>query len=96
MKTSELRIGNLVNTKLGVSKIKTLTADGDIETENGAMLTVEPIPITGEWLAKLGFRNSNGDWSIYCNHEENELENILTIKECKQFFSNKNKSKLYF
>lgn len=62
MKVSELRIGNYVN-RLGYpEQIKSITISegkrGYVAVQSSGVIThnqIEPIPLTEEWLLKLGF-----------------------------------------
>lgn len=66
MKANELRIGNYVKPKNGYSqsiRVKYIAQDGEIYSNSDmgqceyayTVSQVLPIPLTGEWLVKLGF-----------------------------------------
>ena len=57
MKSTELRIGNLVDSKLvgGFA----LRSENLSDFDNG-FIELEPIPLTEEWLLKIGFEKSGG------------------------------------
>ena len=64
MKANELRIGNFVETKRGISKVFVLTIDNVVETENKEY-DVKPIPLTEEWLLKFGFEEYEFEDEIF-------------------------------
>jgi hypothetical protein len=61
MKASELRIGNLVFEKGDIFEITSISRGGDLrlfsskENHSSGISKVEPIPLTEEWLVRLGF-----------------------------------------
>ena len=68
MKATELRIGNYIETYLGVQKVTTkeivlMRLDSDYVTPN-------PIPLTEEWLVKFGFELKPSDeWLLVVDSE---------------------------
>jgi hypothetical protein len=57
MKGEELRIGNIVNRiNFGVYTITGIGADGAVRTDKGVLpiRAIEGIPLTEEWLMKMG------------------------------------------
>tara|TARA_R110000868_G_scaffold119128_1_gene315619 strand:- start:135 stop:491 length:357 start_codon:yes stop_codon:yes gene_type:complete len=62
MKASEVRIGNLLNHNNGFV-VGTFTVNSihisDLERDNAYAKEYEPIPLTEEWLIKLGFTLDN-------------------------------------
>jgi len=57
MKANELRIGNLITSKMsGVLTVQMIPIDID-------MSRYEQIPLTEEWLLKFGFEKKNHIWS---------------------------------
>ena len=73
MKATELRIGNLVNYDTAEGDVFTNVIDWQdlkwlSEDEKGFNLVHNPIPLTEEWLKKLGFKlvfAGQGDGYIY-------------------------------
>jgi len=75
MKTSELRIGNLLEFSNGIQATKIVTVDrrffssATIEKEDGDFEITpyyKAIPLTEEWLLKFGFENNiHGNWNRY-------------------------------
>lgn len=60
MDAKELRIGNLVNTPMGEFKIRGI----DLDENNFKDNCFDPIPLTEEWLLKMGFEKTRfGFWS---------------------------------
>lgn len=80
MKASELRIGNFINSPNGqiiVSGIETDFDDltgGENSVNDFPLSKLQPIPITEEWLEKLGFKQ-------YGMNEFEHIDNGLYI-EC--------------
>lgn len=69
MTTKELRLGNLVN---HCGEIITVDGIDDIDIFNSKMgdvpvHSVEPIPLTDEWLEKFGFQNVKNLYFYYSN-----------------------------
>lgn len=77
MKAQELRIGNLIQLyrKAEDKEMSTHSVCGIenvpdigwmVELEDGFYINtdkgIEPIPLTEEWLVKLGFEKSHGEW----------------------------------
>jgi hypothetical protein len=60
MKVEELRIGNLVNIGGEINKIE-LVDFVDIY-EHKTLFHYQPIPLTDEWLIKLGFETDGVEW----------------------------------
>ena len=56
MQASELRIGNLVQTKHAKSNYQ-ITAKDILDISQGRF-PIDPIPLTEEWLVKLGFEKT--------------------------------------
>jgi len=75
MEARELRIGNLIKSGNGIYKVVAVSVQGveimipydkDVNSQNGHILNyastiIKPIPLTEEWLVKLGF-NYGGIW----------------------------------
>lgn len=61
MNPQELRIGNLVNRLGGLTSITVISADHVSTLLSGAVTInqIEPIPLTEEWVVKLGFEKCN-------------------------------------
>jgi hypothetical protein len=78
MEIEELRIGNLVKNGLG----EFIIIKNNINERNtgGYILkTLEPIPLTEEWLIKFGFIKGNHNWfRLYFNPEKLEDSDCLT------------------
>tara|TARA_R110001592_G_C13189769_1_gene752260 strand:- start:4365 stop:4826 length:462 start_codon:yes stop_codon:yes gene_type:complete len=87
MEVEELRIGNLVTTVKGTKhfgkplKVEFITnnncydLDAPLDSINGYNINeVIPIPLTEEWLIRLGFEKSKGNFSIDFNLGYLELE----------------------
>lgn len=67
MKSSELRIGNWVEVDGRIDKVLVIYPDAiDCKIDESIlceyMKFVEPIPLTGEWLAKFGFVLAGLEW----------------------------------
>lgn len=64
LEAKDLRIGNLISTptnKAHIIKeifIRGEDSDGDYLIDNWNISTIEPIPLTEEWLIKLGFEKT--------------------------------------
>lgn len=59
MKSQELRIGNWVNKDLSVDDIVTIQVEiGDL-LSNEVIENLYPIPLTEEWLLRLGIKDSD-------------------------------------
>lgn len=93
MKNTELRIGNLFLEKFSQTKIKVLELlsneriifEGDFENNWQA----EPIPITEEWLIKLGFEKQKGIYrSFYQSNDNNYLS--ICFDEDRYYFMDVN------
>ncbi len=67
MKVTDLRIGNYIQTANGIDEVRGvlnrncfkdvfLVKNGDVEIED-----LQPIPLTEEWLLKLGFEENAGN-----------------------------------
>lgn len=68
MKTNELRIGNYINIDLPISNEGKLTRIGVITSKkvNGVEITkYKPIPLTEEWLLKLGLSKIGVEYCRY-------------------------------
>lgn len=83
MKTTELRIGNIVNAyKVGVCRVDGIESDILISTANDEYIPindVEGIPLTEQWLLDLGFvKNEYGKMSL---SKEFEYLEIICVKE---------------
>ena len=83
MEVQELRIGNLVNHEqtthviksIGGSRVSSVWIRGtDNDVYNSSINHIKPIPLTSEWLVKLGFEKSKGNFSIDFNLGYLELE----------------------
>ena len=75
MEARELRIGNLIKSGNGIYKVVAVSVQGveimipydkDVNSQSGHILNsastiINPIPLTEEWLVKLGF-NYGGIW----------------------------------
>ena len=63
MKANELRIGNYVN-NVNTNDLICVDANNIKDAANYDLWVGEPIPLTGEWLLKLGFRmhTNSGSW----------------------------------
>ena len=62
MKANELRIGNYINWQAEPVQIKDFTSFINIVTEMSKTYSlVRPIPLTEEWLIKLGYRKSTDE-----------------------------------
>ena len=68
MKANELMIGNYVKSTLGlVDTFMIYKSDLHIMTEEGRDMSIyEPIPLTEEWLLKLGFEKDFLEWDKQC------------------------------
>jgi hypothetical protein len=99
MKANELRIGNWVHDKIGRS-CQILEIRGDhycTKLLNGSKLkyhyhTSSPIPLTEEWLVKLGFECfcKNTDYEMFCiGYEEDDSHEGIGSYDC-DFELNKN------
>jgi hypothetical protein len=81
MKANELRIGNLIKFSedgtiftVGSIEEKGFTVQNDEETTWIEAEEFEPIPITEEWLLKLGFeRDNQGNWKLKSGYHWIEL-----------------------
>jgi hypothetical protein len=69
MKTTELRIGNLVQTNQGVFKVSGIQSEGlwicpffSKESFSPNRKDIQPIPLTKKWLLNLGFEK--GKYSV--------------------------------
>lgn len=74
MKASELRIGNLLQSNYGaLLKAVELKEENEISTITTYVVDrskfpqlkgwkAQPIPLTEDWLLKLGFNQSKGQW----------------------------------
>lgn len=64
MKATELRIGNYLNTKDGKLAIVEKITKDDFIAYSGMItkLPLSPIPLTEEWLLKLGFEEFTNKW----------------------------------
>lgn len=85
MKANELRIGNLVKHDSFIGFIVSIYKDGVIVdfTKNPFKIdgyaSIQPIPLTEEWLVKLGFeRDKTGDLSIMINSIDTHLFFVVT------------------
>jgi hypothetical protein len=77
MKRTELRIGNLVERNGKIYEVSSIHADDTIRLFNKdkiasigcfSLKEVNPIPITEEWLFKLGFKkDTKYDWELKVN-----------------------------
>lgn len=75
MKANELRIGNFCKWNGPYFKEEAVIASLDLTEvsfkcgDYGMVSEIEPIPLTEEWLEKLGFwskyKSCNNDWSYY-------------------------------
>lgn len=66
MKSEELRIGNCVR-YLGSDTIVSVVSDGFISTLKSGAIAVgqaDPIPLTKEWLFKLGFKDQTSTFGV--------------------------------
>ena len=96
MKASELRVDNLVNYEGRVCEVITISQNGDLElayldrppsdpfilTELD-ILEIEPIPLTEDWLIKLGFdkeRNAHDTTDLY-------IHDIISLSNKGDYFS---------
>ena len=65
MEVTELRIGSWINTIEGPHQIKAMSEEGlmatSIMTGGDLLAWAEPIPLTEEWLFKLGFIKYEGE-----------------------------------
>ena len=81
MKATELRIGNYVNSrryntvKVDAIMFDVLFMEGIDEPES--LIDISPIPLTEEWLVKLGFESEGNMWyttnNISYNTEDNRV-----------------------
>lgn len=67
MKAKDLRIGNLVYNKVGDIKVVRFIACLD-EIHNCSIEEIQPIPITEDWLKRIGFKKSNAFWIDLTTH----------------------------
>ena len=71
MNAKELRVGNYYNHN---AEIKKITPNDILEVWESERIWCKPIPLTEEWLVKLGFEKSEkGSVSIQFNIGENPL-----------------------
>jgi len=77
MRSTELRIGNYVNTPNGMKRVSTISVDGwSMHTES------EPIPITEEYILRFGF-DSLGKYGYAKGDFKLEFtSNIITTQDC--------------
>jgi len=72
MKTTELRIGNIVNAyKVGVCRVDGIESDILISTANDEYIPindVDGIPLTEQWLLDLGLEKCIGRYGVYYKH----------------------------
>ena len=72
MDAKELRIGNLVNTKDGITTVYDVLEFG-INMHHDCWLydikDVSPIPLTEEWLIKLGFEDNKTHFTKWINED---------------------------
>ena len=65
MKSSELRIGNFIeNTDSQMASYMVVNADVIKQNEHTMYASLEPIPLTEEWLLKFGF-TKHGQYSYF-------------------------------
>lgn len=67
MRASELRISNLISSNGVECKVLALLTDGNILTDKGSghLSEFEPIPLTEEWLIKLGGERQDNKYMIF-------------------------------
>lgn len=82
MKSDELRLGNLI-----IEDGKETEFNGDFYHWIDGV--IKPIPLTEEWLLKLGFKLNSNEWVNWSN---NEYENVISISQHKDLFSRKHLS----
>ena len=72
MKTTELRIGNIVNAyKVGVCRVDGIESDILISTANDEYIPindVDDIPLKEQWLLDLEFEKCIGRYGVYYKH----------------------------
>jgi len=78
MKATELRIGNLVYIGSEINKIE-LVDFADIY-ENNTIILYQPIPLTEEWLVKLGFERGG---------QSTLSEYFVNVREWNNFYFSK-------
>jgi hypothetical protein len=104
MTRSELRIGNIIDRGDYHCKVTSITEDGimtepiNYEGERFVEQTTKPIPITEEWLVKLGFVRDKteiavyyfGDLEIqlpvYFKYKESHIHNIKYVHELQNLY----------
>lgn len=63
MKSNELRIGNLVNNLNSTYDIKPYDFE-EVNQEGDMYWTIEPIPLTKEWLIRFGFEQQGSFFDV--------------------------------
>ena len=90
MNAKELRIGNIIDAGNNTpSPVEWIMLDGNICTSHGSGYETEfdGIPLTEEWLIKLGFRcdeNGNASLDVFDYIDEEDEKNIMSISFSKE------------
>ena len=93
MKTTELRVGNLIqinNISSETTKVKAVTYVAVFVFDNfiGSPISdVKPIPLTEEWLLNFGFKSKKHDKYGIIYDSGNQNATYVTIKEDKSYLS---------
>jgi len=81
MRASELRIGNYIeNTDSQMASYMVVNADVIKQNEHTMYASLEPIPLTEEWLLKLGAKRDKIDNTYYLSELEIMLPNFFRYK----------------
>jgi len=97
LKSSELRIGNFIeNTDSQMASYMVVNADVIKQNEHSMYASLEPIPLTKEWLLKFGFKHQyktieDQDFFeiiIDCNFKLYVSLNKMKVSICKKYVGN--------
>jgi len=91
IQTQELRLGNILLHEGIEKKVESIYLDGDITfgTIDGfnfpKLADCEPVPITPEWLVKLGFRESSTWFDMFilevCIIEKHHISDVYAFRQ---------------